>query len=357
MKVLIWGLGTKFGGVEKYVFDRLPYLNNVNSFDFAYPGNEIIDYLDKIDLHKSNIFHTHRLQKPIRYFFSIYRLVQKQHYDIVYCNLAFSNIIFFLAVKAAGAKLVVHSHNTQIDVPGKIKQDIFNVYHYISRLFGNNLIDKKFACSIAAGKWLFGDSSFQIRKNAIDSNIFVYDPEVRKVVRDKLQINDNEFVIGHDGRFSYQKNQEFLVNLFNVILRIYPKSKLLLIGDGEDKNKIKNQCRELGIEGRVIFLGFRNDVSNLMQAMDCFILPSRFEGLGIAGIEAQAADLPCFFSDTITDEVKITPNVHFFSLNDSLYEIAKNVLLSAHYTRKNNQEIIINNGYDLSTQMKSFDLL
>lgn len=132
-------------------------------------------------------------------------------------------------------------------------------------------------------------------KNAIDVSKYNYNPHVRDDIRRKLKINDDTFVIGHVGRFTYQKNHEFLINVFKKVHQKVNDSVLLLIGEGPDEGVIKQKVKELKLNNNVMFLGRRNDVPKLFQAMDCFVLPSRFEGLPIVGIEAQAAGLPCVF--------------------------------------------------------------
>ena len=165
--------------------------------------------------------------------------------------------------------------------------------------------------------------------------------------------------MGHVGRFSYQKNHEFLIEIFNEIHKILSEAELLLIGDAvEDKtylNKAKQKVKDLGLEENVKFLGIRNDVPELMQTMDCFVLPSRFEGLPMVGIEAQAAGLPCYFSDVITEEVKITDLVNFISLNKSPKFWAKEVIKSRNFKRKDISNKIIEAGFDINTEINKIE--
>ena len=143
---------------------------------------------------------------------------------------------------------------------------------------------------------------------------FSYNKELRAGIRKELNL-ENNLVIGHIGRFCYQKNQLFLIDIFKQLKKQNPKSKLLFIGsyvgDSTDMDSVKAKVLELNLQDEVIFLGIRHDVPNLVQAMDCFLLPSRFEGLCIVGIEAQASGLSCFFSDAITRELEITNLCHF----------------------------------------------
>ena len=197
-----------------------------------------------------------------------------------------------------------------------------------------------------AGKWMFGKHKFQIMNNAIDAKKFIYNEEVRKQKRAELKVED-KFVIGHVGRFNLQKNHEFLVKCFADFAKTNDDAVLVLIGNGEMQEKIKKMAKEYGIETKVKFLGLREDIPQLLQAMDLFLFPSLFEGLPVTLVEAQAAGLPCVISDTITDEIMITEQISKVSLsgNTSLWnqEIAK----YRYSKRKNTIEDIIEHGFDI----------
>ena len=182
--------------------------------------------------------------------------------------------------------------------------------------------------------------------NAIDAKKFIYNEEVRKQKRVELGVED-KFVIGHVGRFNLQKNHEFLVKRFADFAKTNEDAILVLIGNGELQEKIKEMAKEYGIETKVKFLGLREDIPQLLQAMDLFLFPSLFEGLPVTLVEAQAAGLPCVISDMITDEIMITDQISKVSLsgNTSLWnqEIAK----YRYSKRKNTIEDIIEHGFDI----------
>ena len=182
--------------------------------------------------------------------------------------------------------------------------------------------------------------------NAIDAKKFIYNEEVRKQKRVELGVED-KFVIGHVGRFNLQKNHEFLVKRFADFAKTNEDAVLVLIGNGELQEKIKEMAKEYGIETKVKFLGLREDIPQLLQAMDLFLFPSLFEGLPVTLVEAQAAGLPCVISDMITDEIMITDQISKVSLsgNTSLWnqEIAK----YRYSKRKNTIEDIIEHGFDI----------
>jgi glycosyltransferase involved in cell wall biosynthesis len=182
----------------------------------------------------------------------------------------------------------------------------------------NTVSNVKFACSKDAGRWLYGknaDSKYDITiiNNAIDTEKFIFNPEVREKYRKDLGIS-GKFVIGHIGRFSPQKNHGFLIDIFSEVVKKNNDSVLLLVGDGELRGEISQKIDKLGLSKNVILTGIRSDIPQLLWSMDAFVLPSLYEGFPVVGIEAQAAGLPCFFSDQITAAAKITQNVHFINL-------------------------------------------
>lgn len=357
MKILMYGLTASLGGVEKYILDRLPAFCKDNEIDLLFSGNNEINYLNKIS-NRVNIIRIAKLSNPVHYVSDIYKTIKNNHYNIVYCNIGFANALLYLAVKVAGAKLVVHAHNTKIDVPSKKARTMLNIYHYLSRSLFTWLIDEKFGCGNAACRWLFGSlNEAEIRHNAIDCSKFTFDKKTREQIRKEIGIDDSTILIGHVGRFSYQKNHEYLICLFANMHKKYANTKLLLVGIGENMDPIQKLVKSLKLESDVIFMGLRNDVNKLMQAMDCFILPSRFEGLPVVGIEAQAADLPCFFSDTITKELAITEKAYFFSLDDSLDNVTKFIYDNIDISnRGDNQKNMRLAGYDLADELNHFRL-
>lgn len=358
MKILMYGLTSSLGGVERYILDRFPAFCKGNQVDILFSGNDKISYTDEIpdDVDVKRIA---KLSCPKQYVRDIYKTIKDGKYDLVYCNIGFANALLYLAVKAAGAQLIVHAHNTRIDIPSKKTRILLNIYHYISRFFFTWLINKKFGCGKAACKWLFGSlNGTVVRHNAIDCSKFSFNEKIRRQLRGELGIDNKTILVGHVGRFSYQKNHEYLIRLFANMHNKYSNTKLLLIGVGENMDFIRNLVKVLNIESAVIFLGLRHDVNRLMQAMDCFVLPSRFEGLPVVGIEAQAADLPCFFSDSITKEIAITKKTYFFSLQDPLDSIAQFIYENIDVSKRHNNKVDMKlDGYDLKDELVKFTLI
>lgn len=224
-------------------------------------------------------------------------------------------------------------------------------YKYPFRKYGKYYVNKyaseKFACGKDAGIFLYGKKSkFITFNNAIDSNKFKYNTEILIKTRAKLGI-ENKFVIGHIGRFCYQKNHTYIIDIFNELLKLKPNSTLVLVGDGPLRSGIEDKVNKLQIQNNVLFLGIRGDISDLMQAFDILLFPSLFEGLPVSIIEAQAAGLPCVLSDTIDNKTAITPNVSFISLSADIQKWVETLLSFQDFERKDTSEYIINANYDI----------
>ena len=209
-----------------------------------------------------------------------------------------------------------------------------------------------FMCSRPAGIWSFGEKavdSGQVRfiKNGIESERFAFNEEIRVRKRCELNLGDR-LVIGHVGRFVLPKNHTFLIDIFAEIHKLKPNAVLMLVSDGPLMEEIQQKVKRLRLDNAVLFLGKRSDVNELMQAMDIFILPSLWEGLPLTGVEAQAAGLPTMMSDSITEEVCITPYAHMLPLNSGAKAWAGEALKLSETTRRTNtHDSIVRAGFDI----------
>lgn len=259
--------------------------------------------------------------------------------------------IYLRIAKQFGLSTVAHSHSTSSGSGlNALIKDILQ-----RPLKENNIADYRYACSKEAGSWLFGEdlSGVTILKNAVNAHKFAYNQTVRDQVRKDLDI-DQFLVMGHVGTFYEPKNHMFLIDVFQEVHLKNSNALLMLVGRGHLEKQVRDKVKDLGLEDRVRFMGVRADVAELLQAMDLFVLPSLFEGLPLTIIEAQAAGLPCFVSDTITDEVRITDLVRFISLQVSAEQWAKMIHASLRsFTRRNTCFDIINSGYDVQSTARS----
>lgn len=264
----------------------------------------------------------------------------KQHpeHQIVHGHYFSISGLYFMVAKRFGRITVAHSHHT-VMLPQ---------HPFIEKLFiflCNRYADQRLACSNAAGQFLFGDKQFTVLKNAIEVDRFAFDPVRRKAARSEFGFSD-EFVIGIIGRMEQIKNPFGAIKIFQEVHHKNPNARLLWIGDGPLHSEIERSIREYRLENAVFLTGVREDVDALYQAMDLFLFPSFHEGLGIVAIEAQAAGLPCFCSETIPHEVAVTDLCVFLPLNCPC-RWADEIITYQGFLRENTSPKLIRDGYDI----------
>lgn len=268
-------------------------------------------------------------------------------YRIIHSHMDKMSGFVLRSAKKTGVPIrITHSHNTNSE--GSIAAKMYKWYAGKSILpCATHLL----ACSDVAARWLFPGKAHtaQILKNGIDCDKFAFSPNIRKEVREELQIEKDTFVIGHVGRFSLQKNHFFLIDVFAQIIALKPKSVLVLAGDGLLRVEIEKKVEELNLKENVKFLGIRDDIERLLQTFDVFVFPSFHEGLPVTLIEAQGAGLPCVISDVITDEVDMGMNlVESLSLNNKKIWIEKIMnIWTRNLPREISERALSEKGYDI----------
>jgi len=300
-------------GLETMLMNYYRHIDRTQiQFDFLTHRPERSDYDDEIEELGGKIYRAPRLY-PQNYpaYFAYMKAFFAEHpeYTIVHSHIDSMSYLPLRAAKKAGVPVrIAHSHNTAIDKDFKyiLKQ------YFRSRIL--SVSNVHFACGEEAGRFLFKDRPFEVIPNAIEPERFVFDETVRAAKRQELGVQD-KWVIGHIGRLSYQKNHRFLMDMFANLLKAEPNAVLLLVGTGEKEQELREQVNALQLGESVRFLGNRNDPNELYQAMDVFVLPSRFEGIPVVGVEAQYAGLPCVFSDKVPHEVAFTRRCTFLPLN------------------------------------------
>ncbi|WP_370803519.1 glycosyltransferase [Dialister hominis] len=291
------------------------------------------------------------IKKQFQTCLKFYRMLKEHPYETahIHSDVAYKLLLYGLAAKIGGVKtVIVHSHSTGID--GR-HRSIKKILQKTSRPILSRTNFLKFACSKQAAQWMYeSPEEAHIIRNGIVTKKFIYSVETREKVRKELGIRD-EYLVGTVGRFSYQKNPFFELEIIKCLFQKGENAKFLWIGSGDLQKEIEEKARAYGIYNRIIFLGNTEHVNEYYQAMDAFLFPSLFEGLCFVGIEAQAAGLPCFFSDTITREVGITDLAHFISLKKKPEEWAEMILSESKVKRKNMEEEIIKAGYDIRREI------
>lgn len=341
MKVLTgFIMDGKSGGIDKYLLTVLEQVSGnqqskiQGSITLDFLTNEIDEELEeKLAAYGSKIYAIPNLRHPKSQYDRVKKILEEGHYDAVYFNISTAiDLIAAKAAKDAGVeRRMLHSHSSGNDCESKMKRLVFNRIHGICKHFLYHYGTEFYGCSIKAGDWLFprkivASDKFQVIHNAVDRKKFSYDPERRKKIREELGCGQEAYVYGHVGNFCYPKNHYFLLEIFKEIVKLQPEARLWLVGDGPRFEEVKRRVKEMGLEDQVEILGRRSDADALYQGMDAFLLPSNFEGLPIAGIEAQSSGLPCFMSDAITKESKITRDCYFLPLKKDPATWAKKIV-------------------------------
>ena len=290
-------------------------------------------------------------QKPLAYHKALYQLFRQNHYPLVYSHINTLSVFPLFAAWRAGVPIrAAHSHSTA----GK-GETLRNILKYFLRPFAKVFPTHMFACSEYAGRWLFGDRAFnsgrvKVWNNAIDTERFAYSEQVRQETRKALGLADR-FGVGHSGRFVTTKNHTFLVDIFAEIHSRRSDSVLLLAGDGSLMHDVKAKVSRLGLSECVVFLGSVDDMERYYQAMDVFVMPSLYEGLGMSAVEAQVAGLPVVCSTELPVEAKICENLHFISLKASPSYWADEALrISEGLSRKDMTSSAQKFGFDIRTE-------
>ena len=278
---------------------------------------------------------------------------RKHHnYDILHAHEA-DPFVLETAKKYGIKKIVLHSHSTSCG--NSLKEKIRFYDEKISMRF---YVDYAFACSKLAAEWKFGGLKFKkndvtIVHNAIMTEKYDFSEYTREQIRKKMSLKNN-FVLGHVGRMCIQKNQSFLIDVLVECLKKHENTILMMIGDGPDAEVLKAYAEKKKVEKQILFLGVRNDVNQLLQGMDCFLLSSMYEGLPVTLIEAQAAGLPCVISNSITNETEITDAIYRLSIEESpLYWAEKIEQIRKNFVRKSTREQITRSGFDVSHEVVS----
>lgn len=278
------------------------------------------------------------------------RLLSKENCDIFHIHEAYLTIFIHNILHKNKVKIIVHAHTTKFS-----DKFISSIRNKILCLRLSTMVDGCLACSKEAGELYFGKSFFKVLDNAIDLDYYKYDNFSRKKIRDIYNISNDTVVYGNVGRLVPQKNQIFLLDIFKNIVDEQPNSLLMIIGEGPLYENIKCKIFQLKLEKKVLLLGKKDNLNEIYNAMDFFVLPSVFEGLGIVLVEAQANGIPCFASSCIPSNVSILKNFQFVSLDFSSKEWAK-IILNSNAKRIDDSKILFTNaGFDIS--IKAFELL
>ena len=332
------------GGLETMLMNYYRSIDRTKvQFDFLTHRAERHEYDDEIESLGGRIFRISRLNPwSVSYRRELDEFFRSHpEYRIVHCHLdCMSAIPLRVAQKAGVPVRIAHAHSN-----GQDRNFKYLLKQYYKRKI-SGVATELFACSQSAGRWTFQRDSFTVLPNAIDVSQYCYDRIKRERMRSAFGLT-HELVIGHVGRFSAVKNHEFILQLLRKLVDMEVDVKFLSVGGGSLLEEIKRKAHDMGLDPRVIFAGVRSDVADCMQAMDVFVMPSLYEGLGIAVLEAQSSGLPCLISDKVPIECKKTDLVRQISLSQDASVWAKAVVEASKTERKNTYQEIADSGFDI----------
>ena len=363
IRVLHFTVANSGGGVTKFTLRLWKYIDKEKfHFDFVTMSKKL-DFAEELEREGCRIYYlsVYAEEDKERFVREVEEILDQGAYDIVHLNTSWWRgfVLEDIARRKGISKVIVHANNTDVFIKRTESREESRKQHFAQRqLLTEDMATDFLACSWDAADWLFGDripkEKIEIVPYAIEVEDYKFQKSVRENYRKELGLAEDEYVIGHVGRFEYQKNHEFLIQVFQKITQIEDRARLLLIGIGELEEDIKASVENLGIENKVLFLGKRDDVNGLMQAMDVFAFPSRYEGFGIVLIEAQAAGLQCVVSDQIPEIARITKNIEYLPFSEELW-VKKLLEYRMGYEREDMSEVMEKAGFGMNTLAKQME--
>ena len=362
VRVLQFPIANSKGGITQYALRNWKFINRDKfQFDFA-TMSKTLDFAEELEQSGCKVYYIscYAEENEKKFVDEFRKILLVGHYDVIHLHTKQwkSFNVEKIASEVGVPKIIVHAHSSGIDTLDDERRKAETELHYSMRKMLTDEIATDFwACSRLAADFLYGTrisrDKVVVMNNAIELSVYAYDKRIREQYRRELKLED-KLVIGNVGRLVYQKNQEFLLSVFKEICEMRKDCVLLLVGEGEKETEYRQYVEENNLAEQVVFLGHRKDVSCLLQAMDLFCLPSRFEGLPLVLIEAQAAGVKCLYSNTITKEVELTENIKQLALNVDVWK--KEILAYKDLEeRKDMREHITAKGYNVEEQIKKIE--
>lgn len=358
-KFLIYGLSNEWGGVEAIVMGMVKHLVGTCHFDIIHSVG-FSSYEEKYQSDFIRFVHIPTWGSDRSGFADgLKELLKSNDYDYVWVNgcLMSNKTILSVTKKFSNAKIITHSHGSSFEEGNRIKRFILLAMHKWNRPYYKANVDFPCMCSRKSGLWFYGEEYMEAHhvhyvKNGVDVSKYRFDKTIREKYRAELGLTD-EFALFHAGRLTEVKNQRRILSIFADIVKQGVKAKLFIAGEGELKDELENQAHSLHIDDKVSFLGKRNDVNCLYQAMDVMLLPSFHEGFPVTLTEAQASGLPCLVSDRVSDETNIIGLVQYLSIDSADNKDWVNALIQLleqrNVDRSRYEADFCRAGYDLNT--------
>ncbi|OUQ04803.1 hypothetical protein B5E91_08980 [Thomasclavelia spiroformis] len=356
LKILIVNGGMlDYGGISAYIMNYYRKMDKKDIIiDFIVQGDGKCLFVDEINNNGGKVFVIpNKSQKLIAHIKKLNYIIKTGNYDIVHAHADAANGLILKIAKKNNIKVrISHCHSTNFFTKSKIK--IF--FNKVQKKMIFNNANYFWGCSDASCQWLYDDNNYEVINNAIDIEKFRFNNEKRKEYRELLNTKDS-FCICQIGHFNYIKNQMYTIKIITELKKNYPTLdfKFYFIGSGLDSeiNKL-NKLITPEIKENIIFLGRRNDVFNILQAMDLLLMPSIFEGFPVSLVESQAAGIKAIVSKNITDSVSVIPGlIKFLKIDDSdLGEWVENILKSVNYKREDTREKLTEKGFNIEIEAK-----
>lgn len=353
-KVLFVLQGLGMGGVSSVIMAYYNQLYNEIIADFVVISkreNTNPDVISLIESRGGNVFFIPSfVRHPLAYCKELHKIIVNGKYDIVHDNDKYFGVLSLYSAKQEKVKIrISHVHNTVAKSEKKLLHRVLiTVLSYFTIKTATNLM----ACSVQAGKSMFGDRSFTVLNNAIDPHKYRFDLEIRNDLRRKYCLED-KFVMMIVARNDNLKRFDFAFRIFKELKKRKDNAVLCIIGFEEsdliERDRVAFDVLSQIEKKDVVFLGQRYDVNILLNMADCFLLTSQHEGFGISIVEAQANGLPCFVSDSIPESVKVTDLVTFLPVLDCPDRWADNIAQEKQISRNAYEELVKESAYSIES--------
>ena len=345
------------GGVEGVIMNYYRHIDKSKvQFDFVMHNGSNQNYINEVKSMGAKVYEiTPYTKNIIKFTYEIYKIIKEGKYQIVHSNMNALSGFPLLAAYLAGSKVrILHNHTTDSK-----EERLRTLIKRVLRPFAKAFANQYWACSKLAGEWMYGSKAVETEKvtivnNAIDLDKFAFNKEKRDELRKNLGL-EGKYVIGHVGRFMKQKNHSFLIEVFAQVRKQKENAILLLIGDGPLLESIQDKINELKLTEQVTFLGARNDVADLYNVMDVFVLPSLYEGLPVVGVEAQANGLPFLCSDNVTKEIAFSKATELISFDSDVNDWAVKSITMGTQERVESKSGFKSAGYDIRIECKKLE--
>ncbi len=341
------------GGVGAVIENYVSHFDDAVCVDYLiYTEQRDTDFQRKIKTENNTIYYLPELR--MKDYFRLRRLTDEffrthaGEYVIAHLHFAGITAMVYGPAKKYGLPCrITHSHNTKLsDDPAK------NLRNRLLTMNLKKVSNEYFACSKAAGKYLFGSSPVYYMHNAIDPEGFRYDEDKRREARKKYDVEGRHTVL-FSGRLEEQKDPSRVIDIFSLYAERDSRAVLLMAGSGSMAKALKEKAEKTGRDIR--FLGYTRDMAAINLAADVLLLPSRFEGFGVSAIEAQVSGLPCVLSDQFPEEVDIVPCVRHIALTEVNNVWAEALAQAMETERRDHRQEIRDAGYDIAEEAKKLE--